>query len=259
MRPGAPAPTFGLLALGPAGRPGHRSAGFHWGEARTTPLDAETHLRPLWFNRSTARLSSAGAEADIWFAAHAVPIPPETLFRTLPGCTVHPFAKGQVVDFRSVLAGLGSGPVVRCQMQDPYLLTAHQMASLAAFLQAVPWGRGDAPVPIRLLTHMTDNDPSKRFHLSVDEQRRQIDASLRGVPRLVPDIRYNSPKYDPIHMRYAYFRLTDGERLYVLERGLDIADPRTGLARDASYILEFVTIPDVLRDVLRLPQQERAS
>jgi hypothetical protein len=248
----AGAPAYGLLALGPGGQPGHRSAGFHWGEPRTAPFDAETHLRPLWFNRSTPRLARAGAEADAWFAAHAVAIPPETLFRTLPGCTVHPFAKGQPVDFRPVFASLAGQKIVRCQLQDPYLLTAHQMEALSAFVGAVQWGPGDGSIPLRLATHMTDNDPTKRHHLSVDEQRRQLSTRLGACPAIKPEIRFHSPKYDPLHMRYAYFKLADGERLFVLERGLDVADQRSGKARDDSYVLEFNTVPEGLSEVLKL-------
>jgi hypothetical protein len=251
VRLGAPATGYGLLALGPGGQPGHRSAGFHWGEPRATAFDAETQLRPLWFNRTTTRLARAGGEADAWFAAHTEPIPPESLFRTLPGCTVHPFAKGQPVNFGPVFAGLTGHRIVRCQLQDPYLLTAHQMEALTAFVKAVPWG-SSGPIAVRLTTHMTENDPTKRFQLSPDEQRRQLESRLGAIPGAKPEIKFRSSKYDPLHMRYAYFQLEGGERLYVLERGLDVADPRGGKARDDSYILEFATVPDTLADVLKL-------
>jgi hypothetical protein len=39
---------------------------------------------------------------------------------------------------------------------------------------------------------------------------------------------------------------------YVLERGLDVADPRGGKVRDESYIPEFATVPTTLSDVLKL-------
>jgi hypothetical protein len=151
-----------------------------------------------------------------------------------------------------VFAGLTGHKIVRCQLQDPYLLTAHQMDALSAFVKAVPWGSG-VPIALRLTTHMTENDPTKRHQLSPDEQRRQLETRLGAVSGAKPEIKFRSSKYDPLHMRYAYFQLEDGERLYVLERGLDVADPRSGKARDDSYILEFRTVPDGLGDVFKLP------
>jgi hypothetical protein len=249
---GAPNPEYGLLALGPNGKPGPRSVGFHWGDSRITTLDGEMHRRPMWFNRGSARLASAAAVSDSWYATHTKPVCPESLFRALPGCTVHPFAKGQPVDFRPVFAGLGGHKIVRCQLQDPYLLTAHQMDAFSAFLRAVPWGHGDT-IPIQLKTHLTDNDPTKRSHLTVAEQQKQLFTRLSSVPSVKPEIKFHSSKYDPLHMRYTYFRLNDGERLFVLERGFDVADQRSGKARDDSYILEFATVPDGLAEVLKLP------
>ncbi len=253
VRDGAPPPGYGLLALGAASQPGPRSVGFHWGDTRTAAFDAETHRRPVWFNRSTTRLAQAGVTADAWFADHTEPIRPESLFRTLPGCTVHPFAKGQPVDFRSVFAGLSGQRILRCQIQDPYLLTGHQMNALSAFVGAVPWGTSSEPIPIRLTTHLTDNDPAKRYQLTADVQRQEILRRLGAVPALKPDLKFHYPKYNPLHMRYAYFQLEEGERLYVLERGLDVADQRSGKARDDSYILEFASVPEGLGPVLKIP------
>jgi hypothetical protein len=54
-------------------------------------------------------------------------------------------------------------------------------------------------------------------------------------------------------MRYVYFGLDGGdERLYVLERRLDITDPGTGTARADTYILEFRRLPHELEAVLRV-------
>ena len=75
---------------------------------------------------------------------------------------------------------------------------------------------------------------------------------LGVVGSVKPDVKYHSAKYDPLHMRYAYFQLDDGERLFVLERGLDIADQKSGKARDDSYILEFTSVPEGLAGVLKL-------
>jgi hypothetical protein len=126
------------------------------------------------------------------------------------------------------------------------------MEALSAFIAAVPWG-AVGPIPVRLTTHMADNDPAKRNQMSSDRQQAEIVARLAAMPALTPDVKYHHSKYDPLHMRYAYFELADGERLYVFERGLDIADLRSGKARDDSYILEFENVPAGLAPVLKLP------
>lgn len=209
----------------------------------------------MWFNRTTTRLAEAAIATDAWFTSYAEPVRPESLFRTVPGCTVHPFLKGEPVDFRPVFAGLGDRKILSCQIQDPYLLMAHQMDALSAFVEAVPWQASGEQIPVRLTTHVADNDPAKRNQLSSDAQRREILARLGIVPALRADIKFHFPKYDPIHMRFAYFQLDIGERLYVLERGLDVADQKTGKARDQSYILEFNAVPDGLESVLKLPRR----
>lgn len=199
-------------------------------------MDAETHRRPAWVNRTAARLTEAAALTDAWFAAHAEPVPAETLYHGLPGCTVHPFPAGQQVDWRPVFAGLAGRGIVGVQQQDPYLLTADQLAALSDVLAAVPWGPAGDPIPFRLTTHLADNDPGKRFQLRSDEQSREIRRRLAAIPRLRPEDRYQAARYNPLHARYVYFELADGERLYMLERGLDVADPRTGKPRTASLV-----------------------
>jgi hypothetical protein len=54
-------------------------------------------------------------------------------------------------------------------------------------------------------------------------------------------------------MRFIVLTLADGRRLlYLLERGLDIEDPKGGKAREDSYILEFRDIPAEIAPLLGL-------
>jgi hypothetical protein len=242
VRDGAPPPDYAVLTKA------LRPTGFHWGEARTAPFDQELHRRPLWVNRSAARLAEAATAADAWFAAHTTPLPATELAQAAPGSRAYPFRKGQLVDLRPVFSGLEGQQIIECLLQDPYLLTAHQMDALSAFLAAVAWPTG---VPFRLHTHMTENDPSKRNQLSPDRQRAEIEQRVKAAgPAL--ELRLHHPRYSRLHMRYAHVRLGDGERLYLLERGLDMADPRTGRTFTDSYILELTTVPPELKQALGL-------
>lgn len=248
VRPAAPPPAYGLLA---AGHPS-RAAGFHWGAADcVVRLDPHPHRRQVWINRSADRLARAADEVDAWFAANTDPLPPARLFGTAPGCRVVPVSKGQAVNLAPVFADLAGRQVTDGRLQDPYLLTAHQMDALSAALAAVPWGQG-GPNPFRVDTHMTDGDPNKQHHLPPADQRAVLAHRLGAVGRLRPDLRFHHPKYDPLHMRFLHLRLADGERLYVFERGLDLTDPRTRRARADSYVIEFSAIPTELRQAMRL-------
>lgn len=253
----APDPAYGILALGPNGQPASRSAGLHWGDgSRTPPLDGESHRRTLWFNRSSDRLDGVRRETDEWFARYTTPLSLPDLLAAHSGCTVHPIRKGTVVDLSTLFAGI-TGRLVRCQVQDPYLLTEHQMTCFGDFLAVVPWApaSGAISIPFALTTQLADNDPSKRYHLSPTRQKEELEARVARFPQLHLSLQRRHPKYSPIHMRYVYFILEGGAtRLFALERGLDIADPRTGTARDDTYVLEFADVPPELAAVMNLPQ-----
>ncbi len=249
VKPDAPPPPYALLSLDRADAPGPRAVGFHWGDRRTTAFDATTHRREVWHSRSAARVAAAATELDAWFAAHAEPLPLDALFQSRPGCRVHTFRRGGPVDFGPVLSGLRGKRVTGLHLQDPYLLQPHQMEALGRFLVAVPW-EPDGEVPIRVVTHMADGDPQKRHQFTAARQRSELEARLKAVPEAQPDLQLRHPRYAPLHMRFAHFRLADGERLYVFERGLDIADPRSGTARGDSYALEFDPVPLEFKAVL---------
>ncbi len=250
----APPPPYGLLTLGHDGQPDHRSGAYFWGERRTIAFDAETHFAVLGHNPSRKRITEAATETEAWFASQARPLDLAPIFAGLPDCTVHPFAKGQRVDFRSVVSSLLDRPIILARLQDPYLLTLHQIAELTIFLNHVPWDVSTQPIPFQLITHMTENDPSKKDYLDMVRQKEQLKACLERLPNVLPQVLLRSPKYQPIHMRYAYFKFQCGEeRLYLMERGLDIAEPKTRLARNDSYILEFRDIPAELRRLTQAP------
>lgn len=243
-----PPPPFGLLALDRPDSPGARAVAFHWGGRRTTAFDATTHRQEVWHSRSAARLAVVSTDLDAWFAAHAEPLPLDALFASRPGCRVHPFRRGAQVNFAGMLAGLQGKRVTGLILQDPYLLQMHQMEALGRFLAAVPWA--DSGVSVKLVSQLADGDPQKRDQLPPPRQRAELEARGRKVGGATVVVDLRERRFHPLHMRYARFRLTDGERLYVFERGLDIADPRSGTARGDSYVLEFDRVPSEFRLVV---------
>ena len=71
-----------------------------------------------------------------------------------------------------------------------------------------------------------------------------MNARLSSVLAIKPHLDRRYWKYNPLHMRYALFELDKGRQvLYILERGLDMEDPRTGKARGDTYVLEFSEVP----------------
>ena len=207
----------------------------------------------MWVNRSARRIQQAAAEADQWFARFAEPFVLRDLLPTTEGCTVHVVAKNTIVSFDKILASLTSGKITRTVLQDPYLLTQHQMKCLADFLAAVPWPGSGEKVPFRLLTHLSDADPRDRDQLTAMRQQQEITRCLSRPGCLDCKVEYRYRKYAPLHMRYAHFIL-DGtsERLFMFERGLDMEDMRTGKARGETYVLEFRQVPESLKGILAL-------
>jgi hypothetical protein len=179
IEPNAPAPQYGLLALGPSGDPRHRGVGFHWGERRTTTFDGETHLRPLWVNRWAKRLAEAYQAHNVWFEQNTSPVAISDLFRTAPGCTVHAVSRGQAVDFRKILASLRGQRIVACQLQDPYLLNRHQLDCLTEFLRAIDWPTSAEPVMFRLVTQQAERDSRVVDSLTPTQQKQELSARLR--------------------------------------------------------------------------------
>jgi hypothetical protein len=254
FKEGSAVPPYSMLALMEAETGKCRSVAIRWSEeGRIFPLDGETLRRPMWLNRNGKRLQAVAAETDAWFAESAKMLALRDLLPVGDGCTVHAVGKNQAVDFRRILASLPGAKIVRAVLQDPYLLTQHQMKCLAHFLTAIPWDAAGRKVPFRLLTHLSDSDPRDRDQLTAPRQQQEITKCLAALRHLEPKVDYRSKKYAPLHMRYAFFALDGGEeRLFVFERGLDMEDPRTGKARGDSYVLEFETVPTALKGILML-------
>jgi hypothetical protein len=167
------------------------------------------------------------------------------------GCTVHAVGKNQPVSFQQILASLAGAKISRAVLQDPYLLTQHQIKCLVDFLAAVPWHPASGKVPFRLVTHLSDSNPKSRDQLTAPRQQQEVAKCLAASGHVEPKVEYRSKKYAPLHMRYAYFALDGGEeRLFMFERGLDMEDPRTGGSRSDSYVLEFKTVPQALKGIL---------
>ena len=253
VAPDAPSTTYNLLALGLNGEPSARSVAMRWGEvAANLPLDGQSHRMPLWVNRSGTRLAAAGNDSDDWFSSHARPLDPAGLFRSHPGCLVHPIVKGSPIDFKSIFGAI-SGQIERCRVQDPYLLTDHQMTCLGEFLASVPWEQAGGTIILNVTTLLADNDPRKRDQLSSDRQEAEIKARIASYPKLRLELNRRHPRYSPIHMRFVHFQLNGGgSRLFVLERGLDLTDRRSKVARDNSYVLEFAEPPPELAAVMNI-------
>jgi hypothetical protein len=254
VKAGATTPAYCMLALVQGETAKSRSVAIRWSEdGKAVPLDGETLRRPVWLNRYARRLQAAAGEADNWFAQSAAPLGLRDLLPVGDGCTVHAVGKNQPVSFQQILASLAGAKIARAVLQDPYLLTQHQMKCLANFLVAVPWYTAGGKVPFRVLTHLSDSDPRDREQFTAAQQQQEITKCLAASAHLEPKVEYQSKKYAPLHMRYAHFVLDGGgERLFMFERGLDMEDPRTGKSRGDSYVLEFNNVPQNLKGILVL-------
>jgi hypothetical protein len=125
------------------------------------------------------------------------------------------------------------------------------MKCLGDFLQALSWQPAGTTIPLRVVTQMSDSDPRQKDLLTAVKQQQEINARLAAVGVLTPKVEYRYRKYHPLHMRYALFELEGDEKLlYIFERGLDIEDPRTGMARADTFVLEFPEIPASFRALL---------
>ena len=254
FRDDAPPPPYGLVACSDGGPSGKRGVAFHWDpELRTTSLDGETHLRRLWSNRSSRRMPGIVASTDAWFQKHAVPLTIREVLPTSEGCKVHAIKKDQGVNFTAIFRTLVGSKVQAIELQDPYLMTMHQVDCLGDFLRAIPWSPIAEEIPFKLLTHLSDSDPSERDRLPVARQREEIDRCFSGIKMLKPEVQFRYKKLSPLHMRYVLVSLLgDRKLLYILERGLDMKDPRSGSARADTFVLEFSHLPPAFAPILRL-------
>ncbi len=242
----APPPPFALLTIDPDGR----SSTFHWGEPdKTTALDDQTTRLPFWYNRSARRLS--GAESDIkkWLRYYTKPL---TIRDVAPaGYEVHTIRRGEKVDFATIFRSASKPGIVGVSIQDPYLVTRHHLKCLGDFLAAVPWP-SSGEIPVRIRTHLAEPEPQDRSGtIPTREHQGALLAAFAGFPSLRPSCELVRRRPRPIHMRFIVFTREEGRReLYVLERGLDIEDPRDGTAREDSYVLEFPSIPEEFKSLI---------
>jgi hypothetical protein len=245
-------PAYSLLAVTEEETAKNRWIAMRWSQdGKAVPLDGETLRRPIWINRNANRLRAAAAEADKWLQLSTELLSLRDLLPVGDDCIVHAVGKNQPVGFQRILGSLAKEKIISVVLQDPYLLTQHQIKCLANFLAAIPWQRVSGKVPFRLLTHLSDSDPRNRDQLTTSRQQQEIAKCLATLSHLEPKVEYRSKKYAPLHMRYAYFTLEEGgQRIFLFERGLDMEDPWTGKSRGNSYVLEFADLPNALKGIL---------
>jgi hypothetical protein len=247
----APAPPYALLGSSASG---HR-VGFHWGgQDKTTTLDSEAHMRMLWANRSSRHLAQVEAELQTWFARHASPLSVREIISE--GYTIHTVKEGARIDFAAIFQSTSGATIERVILQDPYLITKHHLKCLEDFLAAIPWPPAAGQIPFKLVTHLAERDPTRsgdRDVLATARQRPELEAKFAAHPALAPEFDIRRRTSRPLHMRYVFFTLGGGAKLlYIMERGLDMEDPRTHKARGDSYVLEFAELPVELNILLRL-------
>jgi hypothetical protein len=195
VRPGSPAPPYGILSV-PTGRERNRAVAIRWdGERGVTTLDGETHIRPLWVNRSAKRLAEACQAMDAWFDKYAEPTSISELLPEQGGCVVHAIKQGQKVEFRRIFQSITGKRIQKAEIQDPYLLTNHQMKCLGDFLQALPWQPAGTTIPLRVVTQMSDSDPRQKDLLPAVRQQQEINARLAAVGVLTPKVEYRAFMY----------------------------------------------------------------
>ncbi len=79
-------------------------AAYHWGEpGRTTSLDGETHLRPMWHRRSRSDQDRTRQSLVEWFDKYTRALPIHELIAKQSGCQVHTIRKGQPVDYSRLM------------------------------------------------------------------------------------------------------------------------------------------------------------
>jgi hypothetical protein len=251
LRPGVPAPPYALVCLGP----GEKRTAFHWGgQERTTALDSEAHRRPLWVNRSSGRLAGIEAELGGWFTQHTEPLRLELPAEgASPSFSLHAVKKDETVSFHHLFRSVVAKKLARVILQDPYLLTRHQLRCLENFLAALAGEQQGGQVPFHLITQMSEGDPRRMTPDTIPpaDHRAELTEAFALFPMFDLRLELCHRRSRPLHMRFVVFIGEDGsERSYLLERGLDLADPRTGRARGDSWVLEMDGVAEQFRSLL---------
>ena len=231
MKDGVEAPPYAMLGVTAEGR----RAAFHFGKKKITVLDSLTHRQPLWQNRSAKRLEEAEEMLEDWFKNCAEELTVFDLVET--GYKTHGFEEGDRVDFSWIFAADMENNIEEIIIQDPYLRNAHQIACLGSLLEAYQPLISKGPIRVKLITKLSDQSRD-RYAFIPGEHRKKLEEAFAPFSEYNPTIDIRGYR-DRIHARFIYVQGSEGgERLFYLDRGLDIIDPRTGLARGGP-ILEF--------------------
>ena len=181
-------------------------------------------------------------EMERWLSEATVPLSIRDLVPK--GYTIHTVKQGSDVNFTSIFRSAVRGPIREVILQDPYLSSGHQLKCLGELLGGIPWRPDDGVIPFRLTTHLSEPGPGETNLVPLDRHRGELQRLFIPYPVLSPDIHLIRRKPRPLHMRYLVLTLGDGRRLlYLLERGLDMTDPKSGKATG----LLHPRIPEITR------------
>jgi hypothetical protein len=239
----APPPPYAVLGVGSAG--GREAIRFQ--DGALVPLDGEMHLRDVWRNSSNRVLGEAERQIEQWMQRHATPV---TFAQLAPSsCTLHALRRDERVNMKDLFASV-AGRCRQVELQDPYLRTRHQLGCVERLLQALAGSAqaaaGASHVMFRLRTRLSDPAP-REDAIPARHHRRSFEDLFARHRQFDLDLRLEGPR-SRLHMRYLKVSLVEGgERFYVLERGLDIEDERTGTVRADTFVLEFAEVPAELR------------
>jgi hypothetical protein len=105
----------------------------------------------------------------------------------------------------------------------------------------------NGPIELVLVTKLSDQERD-RYAFAPVEHRYKLEEVLQKFPAFESKIDLRGYR-DRLHARFIFLQGPGvEERLFYLDRGLDILDPRTGLARGGP-ILEFDQPDPSLKDV----------
>jgi hypothetical protein len=237
----APVPTYSLLGVSVEGR----RVGYHFGEDKLVPLDSLTHRQDLWLNRSEKRLVSASADLEKWLGEETHLLGVFDFMKT--GYKTHGFNDGDRFDFQHVFASNLSSGLTEIVVQDPYLRNEHQLACLKQLLEACQPLIQEEKIPLKIITKLSDQSKD-RYAFMPAIHRQKLEELIKEFPLMELDLDMRGYR-DRVHARFICFKGPgDQETLFYLDRGLDVIDVKTGLARGGP-ILEFNQPDTALKDI----------
>jgi hypothetical protein len=228
---GAPLPAYAVMGITAEG---NRTA-LHWGEEGAPLLDSATHLKRLWQNRNSSYLAEKEAELGDWFEQNTEEVAVFDLIQT--GYKTHIINEGDEIDYQEIFgSGLRKGIQSIC-IQDPYLRNPHQLSCLERVLSIIhPFVEKD-PIELKLTTKLA-NQEKDRYAFPAGEHRGKIGELFARYPGFELKLDMRGFR-DMVHARFIFITGPDEEeKLFYLDRGIDIVEPRSGKARGCP-ILEF--------------------